>query len=262
MVSKQQRQRQLARAHAERQAERRATQAQRRRRRRQVGGAVLAVLVVVGAVVLVTRLDDGSDTEATATETLPTETDVSEPTEPAAPSCEYRRDAELAPGVQLPPRRPDLAAGYTATLVTNRGEVPLQLDPAAAPCTVSAFVQLARDGLYDDTSCGRLSTGKIAGYLECGAVRTGFTVPTESTSPGAFETGTLVTVPGGVGSTAGFRLVTADSVLPGTGTAFGSVTGSGLRVLQRVADGGVAGGGDTGPPRQPVVVQSVEVRPS
>lgn len=271
MVSRQRRARQLARAHAERQADRRAQQAHRRRRRRLVVGAVLAVLAVIGAVLLVTRVtDDGADesdgaasAEPEPTTTLPTPDEETTGTdEPAGTSCDYRREGELAPGVSLPPRRAPLADSYTATLVTGRWNVPLRLDPAAAPCTVNAFVQLARGGVFDGSACDRLATGGLAGYLECGTVPTGFSVPTEGTSAGTYERGVLLSVPDGVGSTTGFRLVHEDSVLKGGATAFGSVTAAGLRVVDRVVEAGVSGNGDVGSPQLRLVVESVRVRPA
>lgn len=206
MVSRQRRARQLARAHAERQADRRAQQAHRRRRRRLVVGAVLAVLAVIGAVLLVTRvIDDGAD-----------ESDGAASAEPEP----------------------------TTTLPTPDEE------------------QLARGGVFDGSACDRLATGGLAGYLECGTVPTGFSVQTEGTSAGTYERGVLLSVPDGVGSTTGFRLVHEDSVLKGAATAFGSVPAAGLRVVDRVVEAGVSGNGDVGSPQLRLVVESVRVRPA
>jgi len=43
----------------------------------------------------------------------------------------------------------DQSAGYTANIKTNKGDVLIQLFPAAAPKTVNNFVTLANDGFYD-----------------------------------------------------------------------------------------------------------------
>ena len=41
------------------------------------------------------------------------------------------------------------SAGYTANIKTNKGNILIELFPAAAPKTVNNFVTLANDGFYD-----------------------------------------------------------------------------------------------------------------
>ena len=288
MVSKQRRARQLARAHAERQARRRAAAARRRRWRNVVVGTVLAVLVVVGGTVLIVQnTGDSPDTaaaSATATpgvKTLPPPAPTTEPTDsaettappdgPVTVRCAYSRDGDLAPGVRLPTAKVTVASTYTATLVTNRGRLTLSLDGAAAPCTVNAFVDLARAGVLDGSECTRL-TGPDSGgrFLECGdpagrALSAGFSIPIENASEDPFAAGTLVAPHTEGGSSARFRLLYDESELGGRYTVFGTVTG-GLDVLKKVADGGLAdvrGEEPTeGQPALRTVVESVTVTES
>ena len=56
-----------------------------------------------------------------------------------------------------------------------------------------------------------------------------------------------------------FFLVYKDSVLPPTYTVFGRIDQTGLSTLDKVADGGVADGGDDGKPAQSVTIESVRV---
>ncbi len=289
MVSKQRRARQLARAHAERQEQRRAAAARRRRWRNVVVGTVLAVLVVVGGTVLVVQNTGGSPDTAAASATAtpgvqtlpppaPTATEPTDSAETTAPSdgpitarCSYRRDGDLAPGVRLPTAKVTVAPVYTATLDTNRGRLTLSLDGAAAPCTVNAFVNLARAGVLEGSECTRL-TGPDSGgrFLECGdpagaALSAGFSIPIENASEDPFAAGTLVAPHTEGGSSTRFRLLYDESELGGRYTVFGTVT-SGLDVLKEVADGGLAdvrGEEPTeGQPALRTVVESVTVTES
>ena len=56
--------------------------------------------------------------------------------------------------------KPDLY--YYATIVTERGDINIQLFPDRAPLTVNNFVYLARDGFYDNTTFHRVLDGFMA----------------------------------------------------------------------------------------------------
>jgi len=56
--------------------------------------------------------------------------------------------------------KPDLY--YYATIVTERGDINVQLFPDRAPATVNNFVYLARDGFYDNTTFHRVLDGFMA----------------------------------------------------------------------------------------------------
>ena len=92
--------RQAAQRHLQRQLERRAEQAKKRRRNLGILASAIAVLVVVGAALLITGVFQGDDTEAAGD---PTPSDL--PTSAAAPStnadgtvtCTYSPDANRRP---------------------------------------------------------------------------------------------------------------------------------------------------------------------
>jgi peptidyl-prolyl cis-trans isomerase B (cyclophilin B) len=56
-----------------------------------------------------------------------------------------------------------------------------------------------------------------------------------------------------------FFLVYKASALPPTYTVFGRIDKTGLAVLDKVADGGVADGSDDGKPAQSLTIESVRV---
>jgi len=56
----------------------------------------------------------------------------------------------------------DLKKKYTAKLVTDKGDITLELFAAQTPSTVNNFVFLAREGFYDGTFFHRVITGFMA----------------------------------------------------------------------------------------------------
>jgi cyclophilin family peptidyl-prolyl cis-trans isomerase/protein-disulfide isomerase len=64
------------------------------------------------------------------------------------------------------PHQPDLqidkSKHYTATLVTEKGNIVIELYPMAAPVTVNNFVALARDGWYNNITFHRVIPGQLA----------------------------------------------------------------------------------------------------
>lgn len=63
----------------------------------------------------------------------------------------------------------DVAKTYTATVVTSKGTMVFELDPAAAPATVNSFVCLATSDYYDFTTFHRV----IASFMIQGGDPTG-----------------------------------------------------------------------------------------
>ncbi|MEU5840554.1 peptidylprolyl isomerase [Rhodococcus sp. NPDC047139] len=199
-------------------------------------------------------------------------------------SCSYTPTGDGAREV-TPPASEDVATSGAATaqIATSGGVIGVDLDRAAAPCTVNSFVSLAEQGYFDDTPCHRLVTSPGLQVLQCGDP-TG----TGTGGPGyGFDTeypenlyaagdaqlrqaviyprGTVAMAntgrPGSNGSQ--FFLVYADSQLPPTYTVFGTVDEAGLAVIEEVAaegdDGSMAAGG--GAPNRSVQIESVTVGP-
>ena len=238
----------------------------RRRQRRQVLGAVgvtAALVVAVGAVVLVNRSGD-EDTVTTA--------DASASASPSplqtATVCPAPTDtATRTPDVLLSPPA-TLAAGatYTATLTTNCGDVVVALD-SRAPATVSSFRYLADQGYFDGTPCHRLTTAGIF-VLQCGDPTgtgtggPGYVLPDENLPTyevSNYPAGTVAMANAGPGTGGSqFFLVYDDTTLPSDYTVFGKIT-QGLDVLTRVAGAGTSGTTGDGTPIQPVTLSSVAV---
>jgi cyclophilin family peptidyl-prolyl cis-trans isomerase len=71
---------------------------------------------------------------------------------------EQRNQMYAAP----PPMVIDAGASYRATIVTEKGNIVVQLYAERAPTTVNNFVFLAREGFYDDTTFHRVLPGFMA----------------------------------------------------------------------------------------------------
>ncbi len=150
------RQRELARKKLERHMARRAQQARRRRQiYAGIGAGLTLIAVIAVAVILVVNSDD----------------DTSQPQAAAGPTCAYldaARDENRIKDVGKPDTTAVPDSGTVGVDIdTNLGELALELDREAAPCSVNSFVHLARSGFYDGTTCHRLTTSNIY-VLQCG----------------------------------------------------------------------------------------------
>jgi cyclophilin family peptidyl-prolyl cis-trans isomerase len=177
-----------------------------------------------------------------------------------------------------PPASAPRAGTVTVTLHTSQGDVPLTMPRAKAPCTVESFVYLAGKGYFNHTPCHRLTKASVLSVLQCGDPTgsgtggPGYTIPDENptdlpSSPAGdgaslYARGTVAMANTGQPHSGGsqFFLVYADSALPPTYAVFGTVSAAGMKVLDKVAAGGVAGGdGQDGAPKIPVTVTSTTV---
>ena len=274
------RERELARAKAERQQERRTAKESQRRRTQQIIGVVVGLAVVIGAVVWFT-LGRTGDTVAddTSLTPAPTAEPTAQPTAPPTPAP--TSTGQPVAGCTAPPAvRPDdlrypegpdqviqPGTSYTLDLATNCGPITIATLPEAAPETVNSMVFLAEQGYFDLTACHRLTTEGIF-VLQCGDPAgngtggPGYAVPDENLPPdGAanYPAGTVAMANAGPG-TAGsqFFIVYADTTLPPAYTIWGEVT-AGLDQVQAIAAAGVSGGGADGPPAQQVVIEQATV---
>lgn len=273
----------------ERQLERRAERA-RKRRIFTIIGAAVAVVVVVAAAVTAFVLTRDSDTEtASDTTTASPTTSAPAPAGPgglpafAAPAglgenCQYPATGEPAKEVN-PPRSgkvPTEPAQVSASMSTNRGNIGLMLDNGKAPCTVNSFASLAQQGYFNDTPCHRLTTSESLSVLQCGdptgqgtggpGYQFANEYPTSQYQPDdpklmqpvTYPRGTLAMANAGANTNGSqFFLVYQDSQLPPNYTVFGTIDETGLATLDKIAEAGVAGGGEDGPPAQDVQVTSI-----
>jgi peptidyl-prolyl cis-trans isomerase B (cyclophilin B) len=267
----------------ERQLERRAQQARRRRTLAIVGGSVAAAVVIAAIVVTVVMAnhDDkktsaGADTSTTAAPSasgppLPT----FKPTADLGANCQYLPSTEQAAKPAKPPRTgkvPTDPAQVSVSMVTNQGHIGLLLANNESPCTVNNFASLAQQKFFNDTKCHRLTLS----ILQCGDPSADGTggpgykfadeYPTDQYQPGdparrepvIYPKGTLAMANSGPNTNGSqFFLVYKDTPLPPAYTVFGKIQQDGLDTLDKIAKGGIAGGGTDGPPATEVNVTSI-----
>jgi peptidyl-prolyl cis-trans isomerase B (cyclophilin B) len=254
--------REAAQRHLQRQLERRAEQAQKRRRNLGIGLAALALVVVVGAALLISGVLGGDDED----------TEAAGPADPG--TCEYvASDTSVNPDltdVGVPDGDVPTSGTQALTMATNYGDLGLTLDQAAAPCAAGAITYLAEQGFFDGTGCHRLTNSPGLQVLQCGdpsgTGRGGaaFDYPTAAT--GVSETyprGTIAMANSGQGDDGSqFFLVYGDSLEGNPNyTVVGTIDEPGLAVLDAIAAKGIAEGGQDGAPVEPVTIESMTVAP-
>ncbi len=259
-----------------------------------VAGLVISYLITVGSIIVLTavvlftitvarHLDDQSrySPEITAAPAPDNGLPQFDPPPNLGANCAYPTTTEPASKPNTPPRSgrvPTDPAHVSVSMSTDRGNVGLQLDNAKAPCTVNSFASLAQQGYFDGTSCHRLTTGPQLGVLQCGdpsgtgtggpGYRFANEYPTNQyrisdpalNTPVRYPRGTLAMANAGSGTNGSqFFLVYADSMLPPTYTAFGTIDATGLATLDTIAAGGVAGAGNDGKPATSVTIDSIRL---
>lgn len=211
--------------------------------------------------------------------TAETTADATEPSRSEG-KCGYAETSGEEAPVGLPPDDDDVEA-TSVVLTTNSGELPIELRPETAPCTVQSFVFLAEEGFYDDTDCHRLTASAGLKVLQCGDPNgdgtggPGYTIPDElptdlpggSAGPDGQPTATyqrgIVAMANAGPETGGsqFFLVYGDSTLPPAYAVFGTVDAAGLATLDKIAAAGLipTNSPEDGSPKQPVTIESVTV---
>jgi len=278
----------------ERQLERRAEQARRRRMVVIVCGAVAAVVVVVAAVatVVLTNQEHNNNKQASATGSSSTSAapGTSSGIPPLPPfkaaanlgaDCQYEPSAEPASKPANLPRQgkvPTDPAQVSVSMVTNQGNVGLLLANNESPCTVNSFVSLAQQKFFDDTKCHRITASPTSSVLQCGDPTgdgtggPGYQFPNEYPTdqykpddpavhePVVYSRGTLAMANAGPNTNGSqFFMVYKDTQLPPEYTVFGKIQQDGLATLDKIAKGGVAGGGQDGQPATEVTIKSVRL---
>lgn len=281
--------REAAKRELELELERRAQQSKKRRTLTTAAAmvAVFVIAAVVGWFVFGNRKSE-TTTAAPSTTAAPMtalprggEGQLPEFKAPAdlGANCQYATGTEKAARkVDVPKtgKVPTDPATVSVSMATDQGNIGLVLNNAEAPCTVNSFASLAQKGFFDDTVCHRLTTTPGLGVLQCGD-------PTASGSGGPgysfgneyptnqypkddpalqkavlYPRGTLAMANAGPDTNGSqFFLVYKDSKLPPNYTVFGTIDATGLATLDKIAQGGVAGGGQDGKPATEVKVKSV-----
>lgn len=188
---------------------------------------------------------------------------------PCPPAEGAERTTEFA---EAPPTCIEPDATYTATFVTDLGDISVELDASDVPGAVNNLVVLARYGYYDDTAIFR--TDPSIGIVQGGAPLTnspsdpgpGYTIPDEG-DDFTYGPGQLVMArsqgPDSTGAQYFFTVTDAASLLDSQGNyiVLGETDDDGLAVLEQVLalnvddPGSPLGGG----PAEPVVVQEVVI---
>jgi peptidyl-prolyl cis-trans isomerase B (cyclophilin B) len=258
--------RQAAQRHLQKQLERRAEETARRRRTVAIVATAVSVLVVLGAVLLLTGVFDGDE---------PTDT-AADSSSPDTVSCTYTPDESGNPNlteVGTPPDPEITPAKGTAKLLmsTGQGDLTLTLDREKAPCAAASFSYLAAEKFFDGSPCHRMVNGESFGVLQCGDPSgTGQGGPTykfaeEVTADTTYPRGTIAMAKSGAPNTTGsqFFLVFADAQLSPDYTVVGTVDEAGLAVLDQIAQAGNDGSMEPSPgggkPNVPVVIESMTV---
>jgi peptidyl-prolyl cis-trans isomerase B (cyclophilin B) len=288
--------REAAKRKNQRQIERRKQQA-KRRRILLIAVGILVAVAVVGAVVAVVIKDHDKHKSNTASSTTSnsaaTSTAATEPqTPPAAPLPPFKPSANLGANCEYPATPQEPAAKpvkpprtgkvptdektVSISMVTDQGHIGLLLANNESPCTVNSFANLADQGYFNGTKCHRLTTSADLGVLQCGDPKGDGTggpgyqfaneYPTDQYPPNdpkaqqpvIYPRGTLAMANAGPNTNGSqFFLVYKDSQLPPQYTVFGTIQADGLATLDKIAKGGVAGGGEDGTPATSVTIKSV-----
>lgn len=264
------RQRALARAKLDRQIARRAAAARRRRQIQAGTAAGLALVLVVLGVLWVSGVFD-PDKKPVA----------------GGGECAWNSESgQNAKDVGRPPTKGIQKSGVqTMTITTNLGEIKAVVDTSKVPCAAASFSFLASKNYFDNTQCHRLTTD--GGYvLQCGdpsgtgSGGPGYrfadenlptpavdpsTGPSASAAPAAkpatYTQGMIAMANSGADTNGSqFFIVYKDSpVFDAKYTVLGTVT-QGLDVVEKVAAGGVAEGGQSatdGKPKIEVTIQKL-----
>lgn len=207
-----------------------------------------------------------SGTPASAPETTEPAAAATQTTEPlAAGACVYTPSGNAAKEVQAPAAEPSATGAVPATISTSLGDLVVNLDADAAPCTVNNFTSLAAQGYFDDTQCHRLTTQGLF-VLQCGDPSAtgrggpGYSFADELNGTETYPAGTLATANAGPNTNGSqFFIVYADTQLRPDYTVFGQLDEASTQLVADVAANGTATGAPDGPPKDPITINGVSV---
>ena len=158
----------------------------------------------------------------------------------------------------------DEGKSYTAVIKTNLGDMTVEFFTDDAPMTVNNFINLSRDGYYDDVIFHRVISGFMiqggdpsgTGHGEMGKYP-GYKFEDELNNQRAYEKGILAMANAGPDTNGSqFFIMHVDYPLPYQYTIFGIVT-DGQDVIDKIAS---VQTGDGDRPVTDIVIKTVEVK--
>ena len=164
----------------------------------------------------------------------------------------------------MPEMNIDITKNYTAVIKTSMGDMSVEFFTEDAPITVNNFINLSRDGYYDDVIFHRVISGFMiqggdpsgTGHGEMGKYP-GYKFEDELNNQRAYEKGILAMANAGPDTNGSqFFIMHVDYPLPYQYTIFGIVT-DGQDVIDKIASV-QTGEGDR--PVTDVVIKTVEVK--
>ena len=164
----------------------------------------------------------------------------------------------------MPEMNIDISKKYTAVIKTSMGDMSVDFFTEDAPMTVNNFINLSRDGYYDNVIFHRVISGFMiqggdpsgTGHGEMGKYP-GYKFEDELNNQRSYEKGILAMANAGPDTNGSqFFIMHVDYPLPYQYTIFGLVT-DGLDIIDKIAS---VETGDGDKPVNDVVIKSVEIK--
>ena len=164
----------------------------------------------------------------------------------------------------MPEMNIDISKKYTAVIKTSMGDMSVEFFTEDAPMTVNNFINLSRDGYYDNVIFHRVISGFMiqggdpsgTGHGEMGKYP-GYKFEDELNNQRSYEKGILAMANAGPDTNGSqFFIMHVDYPLPYQYTIFGLVT-DGLDIIDKIAS---VETGDGDKPVNDVVIESIEIK--
>ena len=164
----------------------------------------------------------------------------------------------------MPEMNIDISKKYTAVIKTSMGDMSIEFFTEDAPMTVNNFINLSRDGYYDNVIFHRVISGFMiqggdpsgTGHGEMGKYP-GYKFEDELNNQRSYDKGILAMANAGPDTNGSqFFIMHVDYPLPYQYTIFGFVT-EGLEVIDKIAS---VETGDGDKPINDVVIETIEVK--
>ena len=164
----------------------------------------------------------------------------------------------------MPEMNIDISKKYTAVIKTSMGDMSVEFFTEDAPITVNNFINLSRDGYYDNVIFHRVISGFMiqggdpsgTGHGEMGKYP-GYKFEDELNNQRSYEKGILAMANAGPDTNGSqFFIMHVDYPLPYQYTIFGLVT-DGLDIIDKIAS---VETGDGDKPVNDVLIENVEIK--